>query len=121
MGNTSFTDRSLTIEIHSDSTVQVSWRGRSTARDPEQFILPILTQALDTAGAEDKPLVLDFRHLEYMNSSTVTPLIRVLGEARKRNLQLTVLYDKKLNWQALNFSALEVFHTEDNRIEIRGL
>ena len=34
---------------------------------------------------------------------------------------LVVRYDKKLRWQELSFSALQVFHTGDERIRIVGV
>jgi hypothetical protein len=115
-------DRALTIEVKGDGdTINITWQGKSTARDPAQFILPILSRAIDQANSEQKPIVMDFRSLEYMNSSTVTPLIRVLDQAKKAGMRVTILYNKALRWQALNFTALEVFHTDDKRIEIRGV
>jgi hypothetical protein len=32
-----------------------------------------------------------------------------------------VLYDKSLKWQELNFSAIEIFQTKDQRIQIKGI
>ena len=64
--------------------------------------------------------MLDFQALEYMNSSTITPVIRVLNEAKKGQGRLLVLYKKAAKWQELSFSALTIFETDDKRIEIRG-
>ncbi len=121
MSSETFTDRTLTLELNDEDNVNVVWRGKSTAREPGQFILPVLAKALDLAGKSNKSLVFDFRRLEYMNSSTVTPLIRILDQAKKGGTQLTLIYNKGLKWQTLNFTALEVFHTDDKRIEIRGV
>jgi hypothetical protein len=117
-----FTDQALTIEVREQGTaVEVIWKGKSTARDPGLFILPVLAKVLELANQKNKPLVLDFCNLEYMNSSTVTPLIRILDQVKKGTINLRIQYDKSLKWQALNFTALEVFHTDDKRIEIRGV
>jgi len=115
-----FTDQALTLELIAAQDVTLTWRGKSTARDPAAFLLPILTKALDHGVSQSKRLVLDFRHLEYMNSSTITPLIRVLSMAQRGDALVTVLYDSHLRWQALSFTALEVFATDDKRVEIRG-
>ena len=63
---------------------------------------------------------MDFRKLEYMNSSTITPIIKVLDRAKRGKNHITVIYDKTLKWQELSFSAMEIFQTKDKRIEIKG-
>jgi hypothetical protein len=111
----------LSIEVEdAGDGVKVVWHGSSTARDPGRFILPILTRALERSSSSDKPVVLDFRSVEYLNSSTITPVIRILEQARRGSARVLLLYRKDLRWQELNFTALEVFRTEDRRIEIRG-
>jgi hypothetical protein len=116
-----FTSHSLTLRVSEEKdTVLITWRGRSTARDPAEFLVPILTRALDRATELHLPLTLDFRAIEYFNSSTITPVVRMLEEAKRRGGSMIINYDKKLRWQDLSFSALEVFHTGDQRIRILG-
>jgi len=122
MRTETFTSHTLTLEMGEDpASVSVVWKGRSTARDPAEFLVPILTKALDRATELKRQLVLDFRALEYFNSSTITPVVRLIVEAKRRNGSVTVNYDKKLRWQELSFSALQVFHTGDQRIRIVGV
>jgi len=109
----------LQVSYEADAT-KIVWSGRSTARDPVSFIGPLLTEALLRTPEGEKEIVLDFRALEYMNSSTITPLIRLLHEAKKSRHRVVVLYSKAAKWQELSFSALTIFETEDKRIEIRG-
>jgi len=45
----------------------------------------------------------------------------LIEEAKRRGASLVVRYDKKLRWQELSFSALQVFHTGDERIKIVGV
>jgi hypothetical protein len=117
-----FTSHALTLRLSEEqATVLVSWHGRSTAREPAEFLVPILTKALDRAGELRQPLTMDFRAIEYFNSSTITPVVRMLEEAKRRGAALIIQYDKKLRWQELNFSALQVFHTGDQRIRILGV
>jgi hypothetical protein len=68
-----------------------------------------------------KRIILDFQKLDYMNSSTITPIIKILERAKRGKTQVTVLYKKILKWQDLSFSALEIFQTKDKRVEIKGL
>lgn len=122
MSSETFADRNLSLKVEDDGhVIRVDWRGKSTARDPGRFIAPILSKALDHSRKSGRPLVMDFTHIEYMNSSTITPIIRILDEAKRKGLTVTILYKRDLKWQELSFSALEIFQTEDGRIEIRGV
>ena len=115
-------DSELTLELRDEGdAVCVRWSGMSTAREPGKFILGILTKAIDLSSQEQKPLVLDFQNIGYMNSSTITPIIRVLDRAMRGRNAVRVLYKRDLKWQQLSFTALQVFETRDGRIEICGV
>ena len=63
---------------------------------------------------------MDFTQFEYMNSSTVTPIVKQLERARKENRKVTITYKKGLKWQDLSFAALKVFNIP-GLIEIIGI
>jgi hypothetical protein len=65
-------------------------------------------------------MMLDFRGLSYMNSSTLTPIIKILERARVGDGRVTIAYSRSQKWQEVSFSALVIFQTKDGRIEIRG-
>ncbi len=116
-----YTQRMLTIEVaEGDDSINAVWRGKSIDREPGKFITPILAQMVKTSSATHKKVTLDFRELAYMNSSTITPVIKILERAKRGSTSITVLYDKSLKWQDLIFSALTIFKTKDKRVEIRG-
>ena len=96
------------------------WTGKSIDLNPSDFITPILVKGLQKGLELGKRVVMDFRKLEYMNSSTITPIIKVLDRAKRGKNHITVIYDKTLKWQELSFSAMEIFQTKDKRIEIKG-
>lgn len=117
----SFVDGPLTLEMDKASEgVTVTWRGRSVARDPAIFVLPILMRAVEEAQRSNGRVVLDFRQIEYLNSSTITPVVRVLEQAKRGDTRLTVRYDSTLKWQSLAFSALYLFGTPDGRVTVQG-
>lgn len=117
-----FRQNTLTLELRDDpAEVRVTWLGRSTSREPGEFIVPVLSRAVELGRLANKPVVLDFQPMSYMNSSTITPVIRLLGRALRTVNTVRVLYKKELKWQELSFTALEVFQTPDHRIEIRGV
>lgn len=115
------TNHALTVEVtDSQDAVTVTWLGKSISRKPSSFLTPILTDALGAATERDKAIVIDFRQLEYMNSSSITPVIKILERAKRGTVRVQILYDESQRWQDLSFSALEIFETRDKRIEIKG-
>jgi hypothetical protein len=117
-----FTCNALTLEVvEEDDSISVQWLGKSSDRDPGKFITPILSSMLERGGNGSKRIVLDFQKLLYLNSSTITPIIRLLDEARRGSHRITVTYQKTTKWQDLSFSALQIFKTKDERIQILGV
>jgi hypothetical protein len=117
-----FTNGLLNIAVtEKTDSIDVHWTGKSTARKPAQFLTPILVDILRKSSDSNKRINFDFCGLGYMNSSTITPLIKVLERAKRGTLRVTVLYNRALKWQDLSFSALEVFQTKDERVVIRGV
>jgi len=115
------TDDKLTIEIiEIEENIAIKWIGKSTNRKPGNFLTPILSNALTNGNDGKKEVILDFRELEYMNSSTISPIIKFLHNAKSGNHRILVKYKKLLKWQELNFSALNIFQTPDKRIQIIG-
>jgi len=110
----------LTLEVRHEEDITVTWRGRSTARDPSRFLLPILMRLVEDAAANGHSLVLDFRALDYLNSSTLAPLVRILDAARRGTASVVVQYSRPRKWQTLSFTALEVFQTTDGRVVVQG-
>lgn len=117
-----YTNNHLSIQVvEKDTAIDVKWDGKSTEREPAKFISPILVDVLKLASDKNKRIVMDFQNLGYMNSSTITPIVKILDRAKKGMTKITIYYQKSLKWQDLNFSALEIFNSEDNRLEIKGL
>jgi len=103
-----------------DGDIVIEFTGKSILRDPSEFLQPILFQVLEEAGEGGRRLVLDFRGLTYMNSSTFTPLIKLLERARTGDSKITVIFGSDQKWQAVSFAALTIFTTSDGRVAIEG-
>jgi hypothetical protein len=116
-----FTNDLLKISVTEENDhINIHWSGKSIDRKPSIFITPILIRVLKRSIERDKRMIMDFCDIEYMNSSTITPIIKVLERAKRSKVSVTVKYLGSLKWQHLIFSALEIFQTRDNRIEIQG-
>jgi len=122
MGNAEiFTGNLLSLEVKENETsINIKWTGVSIEREPSKFITPILVNAIKNSSDRNKRIILDFRELAYMNSSTITPVIKILERAKRGETQIEVLYQKSMKWQDIIFSALEIFQTKDRRVEIKG-
>ena len=121
LASQTYSDNFLRINVvEEEEANHVHWYGNSTQKNPNQFIIPILIEVLRKAAWERKKVVLDFRELEYMNSSTLTPIIKALEQAKRASNSVQVIYDKTKRWQDLSFSALRIFETKDGRIQITG-
>lgn len=111
----------LTLEAQAaPGELRVVWRGRSADREPARFLAPVLTELIDASRRASARLRLDFTALEYMNSSTFTPIVKALGEARRSGVPIALEYAQGKNWQALSFSALRTFETPDGSIAVLG-
>ncbi|MDY7031949.1 MAG: hypothetical protein SVY10_08570 [Thermodesulfobacteriota bacterium] len=123
MENTeSFVSNLLNIEVTEKSdSIHMKWTGKSIDREPAKFLTPILVDLLEKGSDKNIRICLDFRKLDYMNSSTITPVIKILERAKRGKIPITVLYRKSLKWQELTFSALEIFQTKDQTVQIKGM
>lgn len=96
----------LTIESRLESNqLMVRWRGRSETRDPSRALAPILeavTREIGTAAAVE----FDFRSLEYMNSSSIRPILKLVQSASTLTKHVRVRYDSSKHWQRLSFAAI---------------
>lgn len=117
-----FVSNLLKIELEEKKdSITINWSGKSIDREPGKFITPILVNAIKRSSGLNKKIIVDFRDLAYMNSSSITPVIKILERAKRGRTQIRVVYKKCLKWQDLSFSALEIFETNDGRVEIKGL
>ena len=101
-----YEENRLKLEVNfGESQIIIRWLGESKDREPIKFLAPI---------------IMDFTGFEYMNSSTVTPIVKQLERAKKENRKVTIHYKKGLKWQELSFAALRVFNIPD-LIEVVGI
>lgn len=115
-----FSSSLLTLEKTVDEpSITIRFIGRSNERNPSKFIYPILSDALNQSAIDRKDIILDFMDLEYMNSSTITPILKILDKVRREETyRITITYNQSLKWQELSFSALKIFETKDKKIRI---
>lgn len=109
----------LKIEVaYKETHILIKWMGESREREPAIYLTPIFDAIYARNNA--KPLIMDFTQFDYMNSSTVTPIVKQLERAKKEKRKISIQYKKGLKWQELSFAALKVFNIP-GLIEIIGV
>ncbi|WP_394846769.1 hypothetical protein LZC95_04805 [Pendulispora brunnea] len=107
----------LTLAM-TDEEMTITWRGTSDDRNPQVFLTPLLTRL--AIRATGKRVTVDFRHFEYMNSSTVGPIIAFIKALDGRCTQAKLLYDTSLAWQRVNFRCMRTIARTLKNIHVEG-
>lgn len=114
------TSGGLTIEIIVDGPKTVMrWLGQSDSRNPAGELNPYMNELLD--DLKNLELTIDFTELEYMNSSTVPPILQFLKKLNDQEVKTTVAYKAELKWQAASFKALETFSRMFTHLTVMGI
>lgn len=112
-------DNNLEIIFEAGNKNLITWKGKSDARDPSSILNPYFDEML--SQLLNKELEVNFTHLEYMNSSTVPPIIQLIKKLEENAIKSVILYDKNSKWQLASFKALETIVRTMNNIEVRGV
>jgi hypothetical protein len=89
-----YTCNKLVVTVEENgSKITITFTGQSTEREPGKFINPILADAIQNGRKFSKAVLINFENLEYMNSSTITPIIRILEGAKKTGETISVMYN----------------------------
>jgi len=113
-----FKEGSLEIIFTEGGKNNITWIGKSEDRDPSAVLNPYLEGLIEKI--KGKELEIDFQKLEYMNSSTVPPVIGFIKLLNSENITSVVYYDKNSKWQSASFKALETIACTLKSITIEG-
>lgn len=94
----------LEIEVVRGNPTIIKWRGVSQGINPGSSINPffdILVRKL-----KDEEVVVDFCELEYMNSSTVPPIVNLCKLFDAKKIITTIRYSAASSWQPAIFKGL---------------
>ena len=101
------------------NALKLSWQGRSTERDPSKLLNPFFG-TLEPHLKTDRAVELDFRGLEFMNSSTVKPILVFCETASTKARAVNVRYDSHKTWQRLSFGLLKAMSRTWNNVTVEG-
>jgi len=111
--------------VEEDDVLRLIWAGISAEKDPEEFLEPIIQDFLEKGRNSKRQMEMDFTALEFMNSLTLKPIIRLLYAIKKDKdklgLRIRIKYSKSVLWQEVNFRSLKVMRTPENRITFEAV
>ncbi|MBE2248286.1 MAG: hypothetical protein IAE78_01980 [Myxococcus sp.] len=105
----------------SPDLIEVFWSGSSNAKDPAVTLRPFTTLLLAEAKTRSARVELHFEKLSFINSSTVSALIRFLQDAAGDGVKVALFYDGALRWQEHNFKTISLLHGPRLGLEVHRL
>ena len=108
----------LTIRVrHSFQGAIVEWKGVSDSRDPAAFLTPYLARLLPRLP--NASVVIDFTGLEYMNSATVSPIIRFIRDLDNAAEDVLVQFSD-VDWQLTHLRCMKAIARTLKRVRVEG-
>jgi hypothetical protein len=92
----------LTVEQSGDAAT-IFWSGVSDDRFPGEFINPLIEQWAEEL--KETEVAVDLRQLEYMNSATVSPLLKLVKRLDESGNAVRVLF-LDIDWQRTHFNCM---------------
>lgn len=110
----------LRIEMHSmPDQLNLIWSGKSEEIDPDAFVQPILDEFLNRARMSRRGMKMDFQQMDYINSLTLKPIIKLLYNIKNHADSLSIVYNGRERWQEVNFRAMQALDSGDGRISVQ--
>ena len=95
---------------YNEGTQQVVFSGTIRLQTTAEYapVMDLLNDAHKTAVSDDSPLTLDFRQLQFLNSSGINTISRFVIFARKQNTaMLVVMGSSDIYWQKKSLTNLQ--------------
>lgn len=100
-----------------DNVTTLTFEGKSSEREPAKILNPFFEKILSDLRGE---LIVDFRPLDFMNSSTVIPLIQFIKKLEEKEIKTIFYYNKESKWQATSFQAFITITKQLKYINFEG-
>ncbi len=107
-------------DVAEPPTLLLTWRGKSNQRNPEKVLRPFFERIVEVAKKRSVPVEMRFHELQHFNSSTITSVIDLIEDARKKQVRLIIAYAGAIKWQRVSFDALRVFKKNDGMLELKA-
>ena len=115
-----FTHGDLVIVLsHSPGEATMSWHGSSDARNPAEFLEPIFRHVVAVSRGRRRTVTVDLTKLEYMNSSTVSPIINLLKTLNAEGIKSRVVFSDA-EWQQVHMRCMRTITRVLANVEVEG-
>lgn len=112
-----FSEHALSIEVSdTGANARVTWRGKSDIREPGNKLIPFLDQLAERLNS--RKVTVDFRRFEYMNSATVSSIIRFVRKLDSNGASIVLVYDPLIDWQRVNFLCMKTIARTLSHVEV---
>lgn len=96
----------LRIEVlENEGGVLVKWSGASDSPEPSKILFPFLDRLADESVG--KPLTVDLRELQFMNSATVAPMLKFVRQLERLHIATRLVYDAEAQWQRVHYNVMK--------------
>ena len=114
----SFEHGGLRIEVfRTESKATILWSGVSDARNPGVLLNGVLQRMLE--ALDGCKVTVDFRRLQYMNSSTVPPIINLIKRLNARGIPSLVLFSDS-DWQRTQLRCMQTIARTLPHVVVEG-
>jgi hypothetical protein len=93
------------------------WSGHSDSRLPHLFLDPIVRRVVEVMVGTQ--LTIDFRGLEYMNSSTVSSILNLLKSLDRAQVETVAIFADS-DWQATHLRCMRTVTRALRNITVEG-
>ena len=99
-------DLTIAVEELATDRLALHWRGASNSQDPGAGLKAYFDVVFAEAATRQAVVELHFEELRFFNSATVSALLRLVTEAGRLSLPLTLHYNPVMRWQVHNFEGI---------------
>lgn len=96
--------------------VQMIWQGVSDTREPGRELGPFLQRMVGVI--RDRPITIDFRQLEYVNSATVSPILQFVKSLDVESQAVTLVYDTNVFWQRAQYRCMRAIAFQLKHVKV---
>lgn len=119
--NLKIDDLEILVDHATAGQLRLAWIGSIHSADPGDYLDPYFDLVIDAAKADGLRIICDFSKLEYMNSSSIPPLIHLLRECGDQEITAEFLYDASRKVQTASFRALDVIARKSTFTSVTGV
>lgn len=114
-----FLEKNLEIQIEKEHlSLRLRWLGAAEANEKSGAVRQFLYTMKEQAVADGKKIILDFSHLDYMNTSFIGMVTNFVLAISDEKAQVEVVMDTKVNWQRFSYRAFATIFSQTDNVSV---